>query len=337
MNKINAQDVSQQQRNALIDLYNQTDGINWQNKTNWNTANFVSTWYGVTVQNINGIPNVTSINLENNFVTGAIPNSFNNLINLKTLNLSQNNVLDIGTSLQGLNNLENVDLSKNLLSGNKMTLYNNFWPNIKMIKLSFNKLTDDLSTFFNNKPLLTEFDSQSYGQNQNKFSGYLDFSQNPNLTRLNVGAPEFSLSQNFIIKLKNGNNAGLQYVQVLSTVKCVEVNNPTAANNGYQPYSNWGIYSWYNQTVNFQSDCSAFLSTKNIQNYINDITVVNPVKNILIIKSTEKILEIKILDSAGRYITTISNNENIEFLPKGLYLIQIQTLSQKITSKLIKH
>ncbi|WP_258304779.1 hypothetical protein, partial [Escherichia coli] len=50
-NKIKAQDVSQTERNSLIEFYNQMDGANWQNKTNWNTTQPVSTWYGITVQN----------------------------------------------------------------------------------------------------------------------------------------------------------------------------------------------------------------------------------------------------------------------------------------------
>jgi hypothetical protein len=334
--KILAQDVSQAQRNALIDFFNQMDGPNWQTKTNWNTNQLISTWYGVTVQNINGNPSVTGVSLSNNYLTGSIPNSFNNLVDLKSLYLSQNNILDVGTSLQNLVNLEYIDLSNNLLTGNKLMPYNSTWPNLKYIKLSFNNLTDNLSTFFNNKPLLNEFDSQSYGQKQNKFTGYLDFSQNPNLNRINIGAPEYSLSPNFIIKLKNGNNGGLNSVQVLSTVKCIEVNNPTAANNGYQPYSSWGVYSWYNQTVNYQSDCSQFLSTNEIASNPALIIITNPVKDILEIESKYKIIEIKLFDSSGKFLGKIKNNESLGFLPKGIYYIIIQTSKSLTKTKLIK-
>ncbi len=43
--------VNVQDSLALVDLYNSTNGPNWNNHTNWLTKNPVSTWYGVTIKN----------------------------------------------------------------------------------------------------------------------------------------------------------------------------------------------------------------------------------------------------------------------------------------------
>ena len=41
--------MAQTDRDALLALYNATDGPNWKNKTNWNTDADLSEWHGVDV------------------------------------------------------------------------------------------------------------------------------------------------------------------------------------------------------------------------------------------------------------------------------------------------
>ena len=61
--------VAVQDSLALVDLYNNTDGPNWTNNSNWLVpGQEVRTWYGVFAGN-----RVTSINLVNNNLSGTLP------------------------------------------------------------------------------------------------------------------------------------------------------------------------------------------------------------------------------------------------------------------------
>ena len=82
--------VSQAERDALIDLFNATNGNEWTNNTNWLSGSEpVSSWYGVTVEN----NMVTEVSLYSNNLEGSLPNSIINLSNVGTLYFA-NNKLD---------------------------------------------------------------------------------------------------------------------------------------------------------------------------------------------------------------------------------------------------
>src|SRR3954453_12709686 len=81
-----AQAVNKQDSLALIDLYNSTNGSNWNDHTNWLTKRPVKTWYGITVTGTR----VTRIALYSNSLSGRIPSSLGNLVNLGVLYLNDN-------------------------------------------------------------------------------------------------------------------------------------------------------------------------------------------------------------------------------------------------------
>ena len=78
--------VNVQDSLALVDLYNSTDGPNWNNHTNWLTSSPVSTWSGIEVTN----NRVIRISLNQNKLNGSIPSPLGNLVNLIYLFLSGN-------------------------------------------------------------------------------------------------------------------------------------------------------------------------------------------------------------------------------------------------------
>lgn len=60
--------MAQTDRDALLALYNATDGANWENSTNWNTDAVLSDWYGVEV---NDQGRVVSLSLYVNNLQGT--------------------------------------------------------------------------------------------------------------------------------------------------------------------------------------------------------------------------------------------------------------------------
>jgi len=97
---------------ALVALYNSTDGGNWINNTNWLTGN--PNWYGVTVQ----FAHVTSLVLWSNNLAGAMPAGLGNLTKLHELNLGANRVTGpIPAGIGNMTSLWTCDLSRNALTG----------------------------------------------------------------------------------------------------------------------------------------------------------------------------------------------------------------------------
>ncbi len=75
------------QRDALIALYNQTDGANWTRRTNWSSYAPLDEWFGVTTDRSG---QVTGIDLADNNLNGTIPSQLSKIAGLRSLNLSNN-------------------------------------------------------------------------------------------------------------------------------------------------------------------------------------------------------------------------------------------------------
>lgn len=149
--RINAQDVPASQRQALIDLYNATNGPNWNRNNNWNTSDPVRTWQGVVVVD----NQVTSLNLRANRLTGTIPSFLNQLSSLETLNLSLNFLSgSIPKEIGEFVSLETLDLSGCLLTGNIPSELGNL-TNLTSLNLENNQLTGSIPTGFGSLVNLT--------------------------------------------------------------------------------------------------------------------------------------------------------------------------------------
>ncbi|WP_106794151.1 leucine-rich repeat domain-containing protein [Aquimarina sp. Aq78] len=134
--------VSAAEKQALLDLYNSTDGPNWKNtianNKPWDANTPVCDWYGVTVvddkvtrvelvsnnlvgdipQGVKGLTNLIKLNLETNQLTGTIPIEMGQLINLEFLSLNQNDLYgEIPIELELLGELRSLYLGHNKLTG----------------------------------------------------------------------------------------------------------------------------------------------------------------------------------------------------------------------------
>ena len=128
--------VPDEEKQALIDLYNATGGENWINNTNWLSDEPVSEWYGIEVED----GHVVGIDLYSNNLVGILPESIKNLNYLTIFYASLN-------KLSGVL----IDLSE-ITSLGRLSLYNNNYsfadlePNYESLsKINFSLLSPQKS------------------------------------------------------------------------------------------------------------------------------------------------------------------------------------------------
>ena len=134
---------------VLVELYEATDGANWDTRTGWEqidnelppgTPTLVTNWHGVTVQG----GRVTELSLFSNNLSGEIPPSIGNLTNLGELALASNSLSGaIPSAIGDLTNLTRLSLSGNDLSGEIPPSIGNL-TNLDELVLASNNLTGDI-------------------------------------------------------------------------------------------------------------------------------------------------------------------------------------------------
>ncbi|MEM7133911.1 MAG: clostripain-related cysteine peptidase [Chloroflexota bacterium] len=134
--------------NALVVLYNSTDGPNWSDSTNnnWLATDTPCGWNGINCQE----GRVTSINLPQNNLTGTIPDELGDLTNLVALRLQTNGLTgEIPAGLGNLTNLGELQLYSNQLTGTIPSELGNL-TDLKLLTLYQNELTGEIPDSFDN-------------------------------------------------------------------------------------------------------------------------------------------------------------------------------------------
>lgn len=173
--------VTQPERDALIAIYNATNGALWDRQTGWlGAAGTECEWVGVIC--VDG--RVRELNLASNKLTGSIPPEIGNLTELHVLDLSLNSLTGpIPVDIGQLKALRNLTLAFNQLSGSIPAALGTL-PELTRIYLTGNALTGSIPEEIGQ---LTKLSELSLGNN--RLSGTLPRSLGglTELTILNLG------------------------------------------------------------------------------------------------------------------------------------------------------
>ena len=77
------------EKDALVALYNATDGANWTDNTNWLSEGSLGDWYGVTTD---ADGRIIGLSLADNNLSGTLPSELKDLVNLQTVYLANNSL-----------------------------------------------------------------------------------------------------------------------------------------------------------------------------------------------------------------------------------------------------
>ena len=134
-------EILEKEREALIAFYNATGGDSWKNNTNWCSDQPVKEWYGVKTNTRN---QVVGLDLDNNNLTGYIPETIDELTNLEYLYLYVNQLTgELPATLGNLKNLTSIYMQGNQLSGNIPESIGNL-TNLKTLHIYNNNFTGEL-------------------------------------------------------------------------------------------------------------------------------------------------------------------------------------------------
>lgn len=149
--------VSDTEYNALIALYNSTNGGGWFDSEGWLTNS--PDWHGVTVTD----NHVISLDLAHNNLNGQIPAELGSLTSLTYLALDTNQISgQIPAGLGNLSNLCGLILSSNQLTGQIPTTLGNL-TNLRTLNLFYNQLSGQIPVELGS---LTNLESLSLSGNQ---------------------------------------------------------------------------------------------------------------------------------------------------------------------------
>jgi hypothetical protein len=173
--------VSQAERNALIAFYNATDGQNWVNADNWNTAAPVSTWAGVTTTG----NKVTSLARQSFNPNGQLPDDIGNLLNLEALYLGLGDLNLTGPIPETIGNLNGLKVFWIQGTGMSGEIPESFGNLVDLTEIRFlaNKFTGVLPASLANLTELTSviMTGNEFFGNRSSFSGPIPFNA-PNAT-----------------------------------------------------------------------------------------------------------------------------------------------------------
>lgn len=201
--------IPKEERSVLIDLFNQTLGVQWLWHTHWLDPNRNEYfWYGVTVpdnhvrqlilseNNLNGdlpdnlhqLTHIQHLDLSNNQIIGPLPDKIIHLNQLKFLDISNNQLVDeLSSELNQLNQLTYLNLANNQFYGSIPQTIGHI-KNLQTLNLSRNQFIGTVASSFTNLTQLTLL-NLSYNQLNGALPNFLD--QIKSLIQLDLSHNQF--------------------------------------------------------------------------------------------------------------------------------------------------
>lgn len=155
LNENETEIARKKQRDALVALYKATDGDNWKNNANWCSEQPISEWYGISARPDGWIQ---KIDLQDNNLSGIIPDEIGYIENLGHITLSDNGKLsgNIPRSIGNLDYLSILDIQNCQLEGEIPEEIGKL-KNLHTIDLSNNRLTGSIPSEIGNMTALRYF------------------------------------------------------------------------------------------------------------------------------------------------------------------------------------
>lgn len=170
-------EIPQTECEALVTFYDATGGAGWLDHTDWLNTAAPCSWIGVHCSE----GNVTTLELQNNNLSGSIPSELAELPYLTDLLLSENRLAgSIPAELGSLTNLATLSLNQNELSGSIPAELGNL-TSLTGLNLGYNRLTGNIPIELSNLANL-----QSLALQNNQLTGSIPVELNlaANLTEL---------------------------------------------------------------------------------------------------------------------------------------------------------
>ena len=241
--------VPENEIQALVDIYNNLDGVNWTSNTNWNgnlakakvnNPYNATKWQGITTAIVDGGKHVTNISLSSNKLKGVLQESFGNLSKITNLQLSSNEISGaLPTTLGNLTSLETLSLNNNNIASLPSELSS--LSSLKTAYFQSNEIAGKLPDFTQITTLETLYISNNkfqFGDFEDEFATYQNLTTFSYTGQAKVGEEEY-------IDFGDGFNKTLEAVV-------------SGTNNTYQWFKNGGqIANATNSTLEIKDATSA--------------------------------------------------------------------------------
>lgn len=197
--------ISTSERNALVSIYQSTNGLNWSQS--WDLNQDPKYWYGIKIKNhsvseinlrgnalsgsfpnLSVFSNLQILDFSNNNLVGEVPPTIGNLSKLVSLAINDNNLTgDPSSSLSSLSNLTEFSIGHNLFSVADINQLIQNFPQIKVLNLANLNLTSVPQKISN----LGQLQVLDLSDNQLK-TGFNYLSNLTNLTDLSLAGNQLS-------------------------------------------------------------------------------------------------------------------------------------------------
>jgi Leucine-rich repeat (LRR) protein len=192
--------VSNTEKQALLDLYVNTNGDQWINT--WDLNEPVANWHGITVEN----DRVVGVSLLFNNLNGNLPATLSDLGALRILELSFNKLNgEIPREIGQLSQLEVLALNANNLHGTIPETLGAL-NKLKQLHMSSNKLSGTVPASLGNLSTVEVF---NVFDNDLKGSLPVALADNMNLRELMIAENDFENTEIFSVVLLSNSGAGL--------------------------------------------------------------------------------------------------------------------------------